>query len=168
MGPPLCMRNKSTCTVRNSSLTSHFWITDMIVLQLDQYRPFIHMLSSLYNLFDLFSQKDFKHVLCNKLYKEGIYSKLLIQLPAYRVFLLNIERREKSESTFLINSPRFRKELCFWEGSQALPVYVSGKSNMSMHMIMQHWWKDTDTRNPKYLDQNLTQCYFVHNKSQIH
>ena len=30
---------------------------------------------------------------------------------------------------------------------------------------MKHWLNDTDTEEPKYLDQNLSQCHLFYNKS---
>ena len=45
---------------------------------------------------------------------------------------------EKSEGTFLYNMPRFWKEHCFLQGSQASPVSTSGKSNMQMKVSMGH------------------------------
>jgi hypothetical protein len=29
---------------------------------------------------------------------------------------------------------------------------------------MEHWWIDTDRGKPKYLEENLSQCKFVHRK----
>jgi len=29
---------------------------------------------------------------------------------------------------------------------------------------MWHWWNDTDTGKPKYLESNLSQCRFFHHK----
>jgi len=38
---------------------------------------------------------------------------------------------------------------CFLEGSQALPVCTSGKSNMWMRMRVEQWWNGTDRVTPK-------------------
>lgn len=35
------------------------------------------------------------------------------------------------------------------------------------NMSMQHWWNDSDSRKPKYLEKNLFQCHSVHHKSQM-
>jgi hypothetical protein len=32
---------------------------------------------------------------------------------------------------------------------------------------MEHWWNDTDRGKLKYWEKNLSQCYFVHHKSQV-
>ena len=34
-------------------------------------------------------------------------------------------------------------------------------------MCMAHWWNDADRRKPKYPDETLSQCYFVHHKSHM-
>jgi len=31
-------------------------------------------------------------------------------------------------------------------------------------MIMEHWWIDNDRGKPNYLEENLSQCHFVHRK----
>ena len=38
----------------------------------------------------------------------------------------------KTESNFLLNAPRFSKERCFLEGSQASSVCPSGNSSVKM------------------------------------
>jgi hypothetical protein len=51
---------------------------------------------------------------------------------------------EKRESTSVSNARRFSKDNCFLEGSQALLIGRSGKTNMYMKMSVENWWNDTD------------------------
>jgi hypothetical protein len=32
---------------------------------------------------------------------------------------------------------------------------------------MEHWWNEIDREKPKYLEKNLSQCHFVHQKSHM-
>jgi hypothetical protein len=32
---------------------------------------------------------------------------------------------------------------------------------------MEQWWNDIGMGKPKYLEKNLSQCYFVHHKSDL-
>jgi hypothetical protein len=34
-------------------------------------------------------------------------------------------------------------------------------------MSMEHWWNNPDERKPKYLEEYLSRCHFVHHKSHI-
>ena len=34
-------------------------------------------------------------------------------------------------------------------------------------MNIERWWNDTDSRKPKYLERDLSQCKFVHCKSNM-
>jgi hypothetical protein len=43
----------------------------------------------------------------------------------------------------------------------------SGKSNMLMYMSTEYWWNDTDRGKLKSLEENLSQYYFVHHKSDM-
>jgi hypothetical protein len=64
----------------------------------------------------------------------------------------NILKTEKSGSTCPSNVRLFLKEH-FLEGSQALHICSSGKSDMQMKMSMEHWWKHTVAKTPKYLEK---------------
>jgi hypothetical protein len=55
---------------------------------------------------------------------------LLIVTFCQRLVVKNPLKTKKSESTFIPNAPRFPKEHCLLEDSQALPVCPSGKSNV--------------------------------------
>jgi len=62
-----------------------------------------------------------------------------------------------NDSTLLVNAPRFPKDHCFSEGSQASPICLSAKSNRWMKMSMEHWWNDTDRGKQKYWERNPSQ-----------
>jgi len=34
-------------------------------------------------------------------------------------------------------------------------------------MKMEHWWNDTDQGKPVHSGKNLSQCYFIHQKSHM-
>jgi len=36
-----------------------------------------------------------------------------------------------------------------------------------MKMIMEKWWNNTERGKPEYLEKNLTQCNFGHNKPHL-
>jgi hypothetical protein len=36
-----------------------------------------------------------------------------------------------------------------------------------MKLSMEHWWKDNDRGNRKYLKKKLSQCHFVHHKPHV-
>jgi len=38
----------------------------------------------------------------------------------------------------------FQNSVAFWKVLQALPIYLSGNSNMWMGMSVGHWWYDID------------------------
>jgi len=46
----------------------------------------------------------------------------------------------KSESPSLSSGTRFPKQQRYLEGSQDLPICLSGKRNMYMNMSILHWW----------------------------
>jgi hypothetical protein len=83
----------------------------------------------------------------------------------------------KSESSFLTSAPRFLKEPCFSEGSQASPVCPSYQKDkrakprkvfkVLKNMSMEHWWNDIDRAKLKYSGKKLSQCHFVHHKSHM-
>jgi hypothetical protein len=58
--------------------------------------------------------------------------------------LLKLLKTKRNESTSVSSAPRFPKEHCFLEGSQAAPVCRFGKRNTCMRRCMEHWWSDTD------------------------
>jgi len=35
-------------------------------------------------------------------------------------------------------------------------------------MCMERWWNDTDKRNHKYLEENMSHCHFVYHKFHLH
>jgi Zn-finger protein len=35
------------------------------------------------------------------------------------------------------------------------------------YISMEHRWNEIDRRKPKYSEKNLSQCHFVHHKSQM-
>jgi hypothetical protein len=59
--------------------------------------------------------------------------------------------------------PDFRKKKCVLEGSQASPICPAVKSNVWMKRG--HRWNDIEGGKPKYSEQNLSHCHFVHQKS---
>ena len=66
----------------------------------------------------------------------------------HRHGLYNPLKTKKSENAFLSNALQFPKERCFLEGSQALPVCPSCKSNIRMKMDVEYWWNERDGRRP--------------------
>jgi hypothetical protein len=38
---------------------------------------------------------------------------------------------------------------------------------MKMEMNIEQSWEDKERENPKYSEENLSTCYFVHHKSQM-
>ena len=67
-----------------------------------------------------------------------------------------LRRRQKSDSYFLPNGPRFQKGNCILEGSQAWRFRPSSKNNMYKKMSMDHWWNDTDRGKLKCQEENLS------------
>jgi hypothetical protein len=63
---------------------------------------------------------------------------------------------------FYLMFPNF-PEGFFWGGkreeggSHASHISPYRKRIMQMKMKMEHWWKDTDQGNPKYLEENFAQ-----------
>jgi hypothetical protein len=74
---------------------------------------------------------------------------------------------EKVEEFLRPTLPDFQTSISFLEGYQALALYPCGKSNMWMKMSMEHWWTDTDRGKQKQSKENLSQCHFVHHKSDM-
>jgi hypothetical protein len=77
-----------------------------------------------------------------------------------------LSQPSKDELKFVstLDVPRFPKEGCFLKGSQAFSVCPSCNSNMWTKMSVEKW-QNNDRGNPKYWEKNLSQCYFVHQKS---
>jgi hypothetical protein len=46
------------------------------------------------------------------------------------------------------------------------PAYPSEKGSIKMKMNIEQRWNGTDGGKPKYWEKNLSQCHFVHPKSQ--
>jgi hypothetical protein len=81
-----------------------------------------------------------------------------IWVPPRRHFLLTVNceepfKGEKEWDYFISSAFRVPKEHCFVQGSQPLPVFPPGKSNMWMKMNMERWWNDTDRGKQKYWEK---------------
>jgi hypothetical protein len=63
---------------------------------------------------------------------------------------------------YFSNAPVFPKEHFFLDGSQASPDSPSSGPNKELQMSIEHWWKDTNRGNPKYLDKTLSRCLSEH------
>jgi hypothetical protein len=51
-----------------------------------------------------------------------------------------------------------------FEDPQSSAACPSQESSINIKMSTEHWWNDTDRGNPKYSEENLTHCHFVHHK----
>ena len=51
------------------------------------------------------------------------------------------------ERIYLSHCPRFPKEHCFLEGSQASPAYPFSKCGIKLKISVEHRWNDTDKEN---------------------
>lgn len=67
----------------------------------------------------------------------------------------------KCEGTFLYDVPWRANQRCCGQLSPASP---SGSSNLYMKMDRERRWNGTDRRQPKYWEENLSQCYCVHHQ----
>jgi hypothetical protein len=86
-----------------------------------------------------------------------------VQLPAFedKYYVTELD-------VFLIERPRSR---CY-EGTAALRLIVQPCDEdvsvlFSFFRAMEHRWKEIDRGKPKYSEKNLSQCHFVHHKSNM-
>jgi hypothetical protein len=92
------------------------------------------------------------------------------------IYLLSCHHTQRAlniwrpKNTFLYEMlPNYRKSIAFvrYPGLAGCP----SKSNMSLHMSMEHWWNDADKGKPNYSGGGgveFSQCYFVHHESHTH
>ena len=77
-------------------------------------------------------------------------------MTGYRVSVtLQIQYEKQHDVNLLSNAPGYPKEHCF---SQASPDCPSG---IKVKMGMQHWWNDTDRRNPTYSEEKPVSLPFI-------
>jgi hypothetical protein len=75
--------------------------------------------------------------------------------------LKSFSRRKVKVRTFYPLLTDFRKSPAFG-GSQASTVCPAGKSNLQMQMGVDRRCSDTEKKNLKCLEENQSQCHFVH------